>query len=1336
MGIDTLTEPLDVDNYATWHLQMRALLVHKGMVGAIQSPLPAVEPGVNPPAPVRALIELSSKAQALMMLNVKKHHLAAVARCTGAYEAWNMLAATYRAKSQARKIQLQREMGQLKKQPDEPVTKYVARARELSNELVAAGSELSGNTLVTNVLAGLPSTFDGIVTYYDTRPADEVLDLDDVLSKLLIVEERVGKQRASEAAAYSVSAVRAAGQPFARRSGVSGASPRPDGFSRGGSAAGARPNHKNIKCHYCGKLGHIKADCRKKAADAARGAAGKGADSTSALALTAASPIPCTGSGSKWVLDSGAEYHITPDESILLDYQSLPDSNITIMFGDGTKAKPIGRGSIYLGACLPGSGYGPLVIRDVLHVREACVNMLSMLRLTEKGASWELQSDNAFVLHVNQTPVFRFPVTQHGWIFAAPEHAIDALPRGVALALGAPAAKETPELWHRRFAHLGYANLSRLVREGMVQGINLDAADFKEPASAVCETCVLAKHARAPFPTSERVTTKLGLVHMDVMVMPEPSVSGSRYVATMLDDATDLAVVRFLQTKDAVPAAVQAALTLLETQGGAQVRMVRTDRGSEYLNAATHAFFQAKGIKHEKTAPYTPEQNGKAERLNRTLMERARSMLIDAALPTNLWADAIAVANLLRNVSPTASKAKTPWELFFGRVPNVALLRVFGSTAFVHVPKALRNKLAPVSEKGVFIGYEPGTKGYRVLMPDGRVRISRDVVFDEAQKHGSRGATAPVVSSGSDAVPALYPASDDEDDGIPAMPAEAVRGASESAPADPAANGTAQPQHASRYPTRERAPPSEWWVGSANAAMTASDITEPLTYKQALASEHADFWHQAMDDEIASLHANATWTLEAVPDGVTPIPVKWVYKVKRDAQGNVERFKARLVAKGFMQREGIDFNEVFAPVSKHTTLRTLLSMVAAEDLELFHLDVKTAFLNGDLEETIYMQQPPGYEEGGAAVACKLRKALYGLRQAPRAWYTKLKAELEQLGFTASVADPGLYIKPGKHMVYVLVYVDDILIICKNADSATAVKSVLMKIFDIRDLGEAVLFLGMEIIRSRADGTLKIVQRRMVDDLITKYGLHDAKIKATPLSPSIKLSKTQSGAELDKTQFGYSELVGSLMYLAVCTRPDIAYPVGALARYMSNPSIEHWNAAKGVLRYLAGTSDFGIIFGNGFRELIGYCDADYAGDIDTRRSTTAYAFVMNGGVVSWSSRLQPTVAVSTAEAEYMAAAAAVKEALWFRRLLQELGVVTATVHINCDNQGAIKLLKHPIASVRSKHIDVIYHFARERVARREVHFDYISTDKMIADCLTKPLSEGHFIMCRDGLGVRA
>jgi hypothetical protein len=248
---------------------------------------------------------------------------------------------------------------------------------------------------------------------------------------------------------------------------------------------------------------------------------------------------------------------------------------------------------------------------------------------------------------------------------------------------------------------------------------------------------------------------------------------------------------------------------------------------------------------------------------------------------------------------------------------------------------------------------------------------------------------------------------------------------------------------------------------------------------------------------------------------------------------------------------------------------------------------------------------------------------------------------------------------------------------------------------------------------------------------------NARTKSTPLSPSAKLTKEEGIPLLDDNKTMYSELVGSLMYLSVCTRPDITHAVGALARYMAYPTSVHMEAARGVLRYLAGTHDYGLIYNktNTSQPLLGYCDADYAGDIDTRRSTTGYAFVVNGSAISWSSRLQHTVAVSTAEAEYMAAAAAVKEALWLRKLLADLGKPSLEpMEIKCDNQSAIKLLKHPIASVRSKHIDVVYHFARERVARKEVIFSYCSTGEMIADCLTKALPPQAYVRCRDGLGV--
>jgi hypothetical protein len=493
-----------------------------------------------------------------------------------------------------------------------------------------------------------------------------------------------------------------------------------------------------------------------------------------------------------------------------------------------------------------------------------------------------------------------------------------------------------------------------------------------------------------------------------------------------------------------------------------------------------------------------------------------------------------------------------------------------------------------------------------------------------------------------------------------------------------------------------------------------------------------------MNEEMKSLKSNGTWTLEETPPGVKPIPVRWVFKIKRGADGNIERYKARLVAKGFMQREGIDFNEVFAPVSKHTTLRTLLSIVAADDLELQQLDVKTAFLNGELEEDIYMKQPPGYEEGGINITCHLHKALYGLRQAPRAWHARLKKELEDIGFMASDTDPSLYVLRLKtHNVYALVYVDDILIAGKEDSNIKMVTSALQRVFDIHILGNAHYFVGLEIERDREAHTLKIDQKRMTSELVSKYGMTTAKVKTTPLSPSTQLMK--EGKPLDKTQFGYSELIGSLLYLSVCTRPDIAQAVGALARYMANPMEEHWQAAKGVVRYLASTKTYGIIYRRpdyADTSIIGYCDADHAGDVDTRRSTTGYVFKLHGGAVSWSSRLQQTVAASTTEAEYMAAASATKEALWLRKLMTDFNKPPDTLLINSDNQAAITLLKNPIASARSKHIDVIYHFARERVMRKEVAFVYCNTADNIADVFTKALPDSKFAVCRDGMGMTA
>ena len=500
----------------------------------------------------------------------------------------------------------------------------------------------------------------------------------------------------------------------------------------------------------------------------------------------------------------------------------------------------------------------------------------------------------------------------------------------------------------------------------------------------------------------------------------------------------------------------------------------------------------------------------------------------------------------------------------------------------------------------------------------------------------------------------------------------------------------------------------------------AEDV--PKTVEQAQASPQSEFWKAAMDEEMASLHANGTWELVDAPRGVRPVGTRWVFALKRDGHGNVVRFKARLVAKGFMQREGVDYNETFAPVSKYTSVRVLLALAAAHGWDVQQLDVKTAFLQGDLQEEVYVQQPAGFEDGTSRV-CLLRKALYGLKQAPRAWHEKLHAELSKLGYQVSTADPGLYVcdkEEAGRRVCLLVYVDDMLLVSPSADAVAEAKAALLGVFDARDMGAVCDFVGMRVERDLVAGTITISNERLINDLLSKFGMEVANSRQVPMAPDLVLRRSE-GAELDQGRYQYSSLVGGLLYLATTVRPDISYAVGVLSKFMSCPTVSHWRAAKAVLRYLAGTSRVGITYGASPAVLHGFCDADYARDVDTRKSTTGFVFTMAGGAVSWSSKRQPTVAASTTEAEYMAASAAVKEALWLRKLLADLGVPVATVPISCDSNGALALLHNPVISERSKHIDVHHHFVRERVALGQVGFKYVSTAANAADMLTKPLA---------------
>jgi len=484
-----------------------------------------------------------------------------------------------------------------------------------------------------------------------------------------------------------------------------------------------------------------------------------------------------------------------------------------------------------------------------------------------------------------------------------------------------------------------------------------------------------------------------------------------------------------------------------------------------------------------------------------------------------------------------------------------------------------------------------------------------------------------------------------------------------------------------------------------------------------------------------SLERNGTYTLVPLPKGSVALPSKWVFDVKTTSDGKLDRHKARLVALGCRQIEGVDYQEVFSPVSKATTLRALCAMIATPGWYAHHLDVKTAFLNGVVEELVYVRQPEGFVDSDSPhLVWQLHKALYGLKQAPRAWHKALTQVLSRLGFDTAVSDPALFLLGSEAtQVVLLAYVDDFLIAGPSQSHVLTVRDSISSTFECRDLGEVKQFISWRI--DLAPGQVTISQPKLVAQLLQAFPDLPTTPASTPMSTSVKLTKDKDSPALHPDAFPYSSVVGTLIYLAISTRPDIMFAVNTLARYMARPTALHWKALLHLLRYLQGTPNLGIMYKAAPSEFTAYSDASFASDLDSRRSVTAWVFSINGAPVSWNSQLQKTVATSTAESEYMAASSAVKEALWISKLYADLGMHAPVPTIRCDNQATLAMVKNPVISERSKHIDTVHHFMRERVARQQVAFSFVPTKEQHADILTKPLSKEVFTTLRDHLGMQ-
>jgi hypothetical protein len=489
-------------------------------------------------------------------------------------------------------------------------------------------------------------------------------------------------------------------------------------------------------------------------------------------------------------------------------------------------------------------------------------------------------------------------------------------------------------------------------------------------------------------------------------------------------------------------------------------------------------------------------------------------------------------------------------------------------------------------------------------------------------------------------------------------------------------------------------------------------------------------WIDAMKEEFSALHQQGTWSLVPATPSMNLVNCKWVYKIKRNADGSVSRYKARLVAKGFHQQAGINYDEMFSPVVKPTTVRIILTLAAQFNWPLRQLDISNAFLHGFLKEDVHMVQPPGFVDASKpAHVCKLHKSLYGLKQAPRSWFERFTTQLESLGFTASIANPSLFIlQTPQATLYLLLYVDDIIITGTSQSFISDLISQLKTTFELKDLGPLHYFLDLQL--QYHDQGFSVHQTKYATNLLNRFNMFNCKPSSTPYSSTTKLTKSNSPTLSDPTQF--RSLVGVLQYLTF-THPDLSFAVNHICQFMHSPTEDHLMVAKRISHYLRGTLHCVLLFQPSSLKLQGYVDADWAVDQSDRRSTSGYVVFLGSTPITWVSKKQCTVSRSSTEAKYRNLASATTELFWIRMILKDLGVFLADSPILwCDNLSALALASNPVFHTRTKHIEVDYHFVHEKVVRRDIVIKFVSTKDQLADILIKSLASSSFTRLRDNL----
>ena len=1252
-------------NYAIWKMKMELILIKEDLWEVIEGPAKKDNP---------LWVKRDGQAKACIGLMVEDDQLYHLKEADTAKKCWDNLKNHYEKPSLSTRVFVMKTICKMQLQEDEKMESHINDMMRYIEQLNIMGDPLSESWSVAMLLRSLPDSYDPLIVALEAREGS-ALGITFVKGKLIEEARRKvhKKESMDETSVMKVNS---------RRTEI-------------------KINKKtDIKCFYCEKFGHMKKDCRFYKEFLQK----KKRNNVGAVQNTTQQCF-WFGTTSKydWFIDSGATCHISNQKSF---FQELNEQHTeAVNVANGFQETALGKGFGVLNAINDNNQVEKISVMDVLFVPGIASNLLSVRKLTEKGYSVQFEKNTC-------------KIVKNGTVVAIGDLCNDLYKLRIKMqeanVVSNDDCKNCIHEWHRKMGHRDYNTVKNTLKD-----LNIKVKECNKDIQ--CEVCLMGKMTRKPFPkvTGEQSKEILDLIHTDVAVMNERTPSGNKYFVSFIDDFSRYCIIYLMKNKNEVITKIKDYFCAVKVKFNRTPKILRSDRGGEYLNSNIKSYLSKLGTHHQLTAPYTPQQNGVAERRNRYLAEMLRCMLEDANMPNKFWGEAVLTANFVQNRLPTRSKNLIPFEIWEGKKVDMLQFEIFGADAHVLIPAQCRKKLSKKTEVLKFVGYSDESKALRFLdQKKMRVVISRDykVLRGNSRYHVEDKPTeeeviitwnGPKEENTQDPIEdEFYSADEDET----TLTDEAID------------NILSESHYTSTPQTVRRSTRSNLGKAPDRYACLAVECEEPKTYKEAINCVEKSKWIKAMNEEMESLTRNKTWQLKPLPEGRKAIGCKWIFKIKRGSDGKIDKYKARLVAQGYSQKFGVDYDEVFAPVVKQTTLRTFLTVAGMLKYTVRQYDIKTAFLNGVIEEEIYMRQPPGYEESSENLVCKLEKSLYGLKQSARCWNTKLVNVLKQKGYIQGEADPCLLkIKSGKNNIYILIYVDDILVTAQNDDDFAKIEEILEDNFEVTKLGIANFYLGIKIEREE-DNFYSISQEKYIDKIIMKSGLQDAKTSRIPMDIGYINIDRNKCTFLESNDI-YRQLIGCLLFLCVNTRPDIAAVVSILSQRVSNPTKEDWVELKRLIRYLKGTKHFKLKLGNlRSNNLIVFSDADWAQNRNDRKSNTGYLFKFNGAAISWTCRKQQCVALSSTEAEYIALAETAKELIWVRKLLEDFEMLQEEpVIVYEDNQSCIKLVDNEKISRRTKHVDTRYHFINDLKNRKILDIKYCPTEDMEADIFTKPLS---------------